>query len=880
MADAKIKLIFPQSRKPKLLFASASDTQALKSTVLTAGSADFSVTVNWGDGTSGTFTDPSSVVKPAKYSGTGFVTITITGGWLDSAGDRYFAFPKQVVTRTDNEFLNPHRTIRVSKHSDGVLVFAMSQYDYAGLRSTDTIKITDLPGNDRYSFQNLTGGTLTIGGVTIGTSPTDAPSFNPESGASSKITCSDYNLVTTGDAVNIPIKYGSTLKITGLDKTSWTSNDDFATALALAINNAASGETSASASGAVVTVTQNRGGAFSRTPSTNQPGRFGVVPFGQAGMEYSATGMSDSADVSGVFVYADDYEGNTPERTGDFWNMVTSKHRISSVYPASGISNEQARSIQILNNNFLISGIGDFAFFKFLTKIERKGPGKYACDYVNHYKFTFAGTKLGLCNFPEQVTGSPISIQGVMSGVGARHEGAIPQRFGIKLLGANLKNMSYLYEYSRPNKNIYPVGRISFNEFKKFINKIPKSNLTNLAGMFEGTAYANMGLARLAAKISTTARITGMYKNCTGFVANKNPFKLLNVSKMPGGGSMYAGSNVTSTSLHWSVKNRALIDTRRVWNSDSYIKLFYDDVQESDRIQWWIKPVYGETVTVTVSGHTGSHNFSTWETVPGTNSSSGSSTFYMDFEVTSYYITENMVNAGDDLVFTIKGPVEHFRVFDANEVSEGPGLDRVAIKGMTSMKTAEKMFYYQFDLVEVDISEWDSRRIKNFDSAFAYCGKLEEVDATNLRTDNARRFGNMFSYCDNLRKITGIENWKTEKLGNCNYMFYRCGKLSLGTDPAINPDGIDSPSIDLESGTGWCTARVIEQDINLSGMGHWGSLKNENHGWTRDPYHFDINYGLDGLAISDQPGQINQPSWGNCDRCSQWIKAKGYADCD
>jgi len=762
----------------------------------------------------------------------------------------------------------------------------MSEYDYAGFLSTDTIKITDLPGNDRYSFQNLTGGTLTIGGVTIGTSPTDAPSFNPESGASSKITCSGYNLVTTGDVVNIPIKYGSTLKITGLDNASWTSNDDFATALALAINNAASDETAANASGAVVTVTQGRGGAFSRTPSTNQPGRFGVVPFGQAGMEYSATGMSGSPDVSGFFVYADDYEGNTPGGTSAFWQMRTSKHMgpYTPVYPKGGQvrGNDEARDIKVLNNNFLISGIGDFAFFKFLNKITWVPAGNYNADYVNKYVFTFAGTNLAWCNFPEKLQGSsPVSLKGALSGVSKK---TFPSKFGslFNYNAKNLKNISYLYEYSTFPNNSFPFGRTSEGQFKNLCKKLSKSQLTNLSGMFERTEYKGvLKLSWLKDRISKNAKITGMFKNCTGFQPSNrpNPFRYLNVTNMPGGGSMYAGSNVKSNQVHYSVKNRATKDTRRVWNSDSYIKLFYDDVQQGDRIQWWIKPVYGETVTVTVKGHSGDFNFATHETVQGTNSSSGSSTFYMDLELTGGYM-DPLVNAGDNLVFTIKGPVEHFRVFDGNEVSEGPGLDRAEIKGMSSMKTAEDMFRSQSDLRHVDISEWDSRRVKNFDAAFSYCENLEEVDATNLRTDNARRFNSMFAYCDNLRKVTGIENWKTEKLGNCNYMFYRCGKLSLGTDSIINPDGIDSPSIDLESGTGWCTARVIEADVSLSGMGHWGSLKNAGHGWSRDPYHFDVNYGIEGDAVKDQPGQILQPAWGNCDRCSQWVKNKGYADCD
>jgi len=766
MADAKITFKFKGNKRPSLSFMDSNSLNSLIA-VRTGGSEDFSVTVNWGEGDDETFTDPTAVVKSGAYSNAAaFYTVTVEGGFLDSAGsNRYFALPSQTIIRTDNDFLNPKRDVLVSEHSDGRLIFKMGTHDYAGLDSSTTIKVT----TGTYTFKNLTGGTLTIGGSTIGAS-TDV---------------------------------------------SFTSSSSLA---------------------------------------------------------YSATGLVGDA-VSGSFEFASDYSENNPSNAGQFWKMKTSKHRVNSpAYTTSSTLqyNNSCRQLLIDNNNFIISGTGDFAFFRECEVIKYKtGSETYnlpsGADALN---FTFAGcVKLRSGgNLPNKLAGTVSSISGVLSGFAADLEKdnasawRRPGKFGDGLTFTSCSDMSYAFEFSNYDKWLG-------------VFTMPNSTLTDAKSMFEGTSYDYA--LKIGSKLSSTADITNLFKNCIGFnnsvSKGGNSLRYLNVTNMTGGYTMFDGSNLDSSHQHWSVAKSRVVTNRASWNQDSYIKLYYNNIQITETFQWWIRPVSGQTVNVAVSGHTGAFDFAA--SYPTAMSNTTSSLVLDMPELDSSYTDPSagingnaLFNPGDDIVFTITGDVERFMMYHSGrmEHDEGSGLDKIEIKGMSTMTSAKGMCNLAESLTEVDISNWDSRNVKSFESAFSYCGVLESIDTSELKTESATDFSNMFSYCFALKKITGIGDWKTDRMTNADYMFYNCGNLNKGTTA--------SPTMDI---SGWCTARVME----TGDVSHWTNLESEGHGFTRQPDQFQVHHGADGLGGEQSVG-LTEPTWGqNCSDCSPYIQGIGYADC-
>ena len=79
----------------------------------------------------------------------------------------------------------------------------------------------------------------------------------------------------------------------------------------------------------------------------------------------------------------------------------------------------------------------------------------------------------------------------------------------------------------------------------------------------------------------------------------------------------------------------------------------------------------------------------------------------------------------------------------------------------------------------VDISGWDTSNVIDMNFMFSQCTKLKKIiGIENLDVSKLEKANFMFSECKNLVELD-LTNWNTMSLQNASYMFYNCSNLKI-----------------------------------------------------------------------------------------------------
>ncbi len=124
------------------------------------------------------------------------------------------------------------------------------------------------------------------------------------------------------------------------------------------------------------------------------------------------------------------------------------------------------------------------------------------------------------------------------------------------------------------------------------------------------------------------------------------------------------------------------------------------------------------------------------------------------------------------------------------------------LKDVTDM---HNMFYYCYDLTELDVSKWDTSQVTNMNSMFSYCTGLTELDVSKWDTSNVTNVASMFNGCSNLVALN-LSSWDLGKVSAMNGLFTSCRKMEeLIGFSATNKGGI---TITFPYGTSTKTAAL------------------------------------------------------------------------
>ena len=79
----------------------------------------------------------------------------------------------------------------------------------------------------------------------------------------------------------------------------------------------------------------------------------------------------------------------------------------------------------------------------------------------------------------------------------------------------------------------------------------------------------------------------------------------------------------------------------------------------------------------------------------------------------------------------------------------------------------------------IGIENLDVSKLEDANGMFYMCENLVELDLTNWNTISLENMSYMFYNCSNLKIIKNIENWQLTNIKDVSYMFYDCAKLDV-----------------------------------------------------------------------------------------------------
>ena len=92
------------------------------------------------------------------------------------------------------------------------------------------------------------------------------------------------------------------------------------------------------------------------------------------------------------------------------------------------------------------------------------------------------------------------------------------------------------------------------------------------------------------------------------------------------------------------------------------------------------------------------------------------------------------------------------------------------------IKNCSYMFYECINLINIDLSSFDTKNVNNMYSMFSYCYLLKNINLDSFETKNVTDMGYMFSNCENLINLD-LSIFNIQNVVDMRYMFSSCYKL-------------------------------------------------------------------------------------------------------
>ena len=95
----------------------------------------------------------------------------------------------------------------------------------------------------------------------------------------------------------------------------------------------------------------------------------------------------------------------------------------------------------------------------------------------------------------------------------------------------------------------------------------------------------------------------------------------------------------------------------------------------------------------------------------------------------------------------------------------------------TSKVTEMASMFYGVHVEELDLRNFNTEQVLNFNSMFLYADPIKKLDVTSFNTSNATNMGYMFDQLKNLEELD-VTGFNTSKVTNMSNMFNSCAKLT------------------------------------------------------------------------------------------------------
>ena len=144
------------------------------------------------------------------------------------------------------------------------------------------------------------------------------------------------------------------------------------------------------------------------------------------------------------------------------------------------------------------------------------------------------------------------------------------------------------------------------------------------------------------------------------------------------------------------------------------------------------------------------------------------------------FIYDNKIKSCYQMFYNLENIIEiDLSNFDTSEVTNMNGMFRecknlekinFGIINTSSVKNMEYLFYKCYKLISIDLSYFDTSKVNNMNSMFGYCTNLKYLDLSNFETSNVNNMQYIFSSCQSLIYLN-LKSFHLSNSVNVDYSF-------------------------------------------------------------------------------------------------------------
>ena len=127
---------------------------------------------------------------------------------------------------------------------------------------------------------------------------------------------------------------------------------------------------------------------------------------------------------------------------------------------------------------------------------------------------------------------------------------------------------------------------------------------------------------------------------------------------------------------------------------------------------------------------------------------------------------------------------------------------------MSNAVNAECMFYFCNSLEYIDVSRWNTSKLKNINAMFSKCGSIKGLDVSRWDTSSVTDMGAMFVQCFSLNELD-VSKWNTSNTETMSYLFRDCQGIKV-----LNLGGWDISSVTNMKGMFFGCTNLEELDVS------------------------------------------------------------------
>ena len=155
----------------------------------------------------------------------------------------------------------------------------------------------------------------------------------------------------------------------------------------------------------------------------------------------------------------------------------------------------------------------------------------------------------------------------------------------------------------------------------------------------------------------------------------------------------------------------------------------------------------------------------------------------IDVYLNNERINNNIIKSNNNLI----GQYEFKIIFNDNGIINLNGLFEkcynlisIDISNFNSSNITDMSYMFNkcHKLKEIKgLNNFNTNKVTNMKAIFQACNVLEYLDLSNFNTSNVTDMSVMFFNCNKLKEIKGLNNFNTNKVSNMKAMFYQCNVL-------------------------------------------------------------------------------------------------------